>query len=253
MEEIKLDKYSFCLSCNFDRYLYLSRCFNKVGLKQPRLHVGVMHRKYGHIGCSLGHISLIMMARTLNLPYCVVFEDDAYPRPDVTSKFDSISNELEDNHIHWDILSLGRNGEISGFDDPDIEKFWYTYKTDQQRNSLSSKVKNITSNVISIPKNPNGSHAYVIKKSAYSEWIDILTHNNFVDICMGSDNFKNNTILWTKELLFCQKQIDNKCMTNINSTDGNNCVYLYPYNYNINYSGCVSIHKEPPKGFVDNL
>lgn len=244
----RLDENAFCLSCNLFRYKYLSECFKKVGLKPPRLFPGVVHPKSGAKGCTLGHISMIMMARSLNLPYITVYEDDAYPRPDVINKFNSIIHELDGN-VEWDILSLGRNGEFSGYTG-DPEKFWILYKTDSARNSLKSKVSEVTISTIDIPQNPNGSHAYVIKKSAYTEWIKILLKYPFVDIAMGSNHWEKHRILWTRELLFVQKQIDKKCMTYLGNND---TAYLYPYNYNKNCSGCCCIFKNPPIGFDPEL
>ena len=246
--DIKLDENAFCLSCNLDRFHYLQKCFESVGLNPPRLFPGMIHPVAGYKGCTLGHQGMIMMARCLNLKYIVIYEDDAYPRPDVIKKFNEIMDELET--INWQILVLGRNGEFSGFDGKS-EDFWRFYKTDIERNSLKSIAKDVTIRTIDIPRNPNGSHAYIIKREAYNEWLKILTTHQFVDISLGSQNWSKNRILWTKELLFVQKQIDKKCMTKFHPSMG--ISYIYPYTYNNNYCGCTSIFSEPPKGFVKEL
>lgn len=246
--DIKLDENAFCLSCNLDRYHYLQKCFTAVGLRYPQLFPGVIHPTAGYKGCTLGHQGLMMMGRCLNLPYMVIYEDDAYPRPDVISKFNEIMDELE--NINWQVLVLGRNGEFSGFDGKS-EDFWRLYKTAEERNSLKSIAQDVTLRTIDIPRNPNGSHAYIIKRQAYNEWLNILTSHQFVDISLGSLNWKKNRILWTKELLFVQKQIDKKCMTKLKVDF--DVSYIYPYTYNKNYRGCTTIFKDPPAGFVREL
>ncbi len=245
IEDIKLDKYAFCITCNLNRYKYLAKCFQTVGLEQPRIFPGVRHQN-GNDGCRLSHMGLMMLARTCNLPYIVVYEDDAYPRRDVIEKFNDILNDLNDHHISWNMLSLGRNGEVSGYSQP-IETFWSKYKTNKERNNLPSNVRYVTDKIIDIPRNPNGSHAYIVKKECFNEWLYILTYGKFADICMGSLNFTKNRILWTKELLFCQKQIDNNCMTNISNFQ--NHKFIYPYNYNKDFSGVCNVFDDPPNGF----
>ena len=69
--------------------------------------------------------------------------------PAVITKFNDIINELDGN-VDWDILSLGRNGEFSGYTG-DTEKFWNLYKTDAARNSLKSKSNDVTLSTIDIP------------------------------------------------------------------------------------------------------
>lgn len=250
--DIKLDKYSFCLTCNINRYNYLSKCFNALNMDAPRIFPGIHHPYSGPEGCKLGHIGMIMLARCLGLPYIVVYEDDAYPRPDCKIKLENYLNDLNKIDSDWGILVIGRTGEISCWDkNPD--DFWSTYITDQQRNSLPSKVKMLSDNIITIPKNPNGSHAIIIRKNCYNEWLHSLVKNKYSDIALGQCNFTKNHVYWTKELIFCQKQIDKKCMTYLEGKPENQDLFLYPYNYNKDYTGCVSIFTEPPKGFVKEL
>lgn len=250
--DITLNKYSFCLTCNIDRYNYLVNCFKSIGLTPPRIFPGIHHPYSGPEGCKLGHIGMIMLARCLGLPYIVVFEDDAYPRADVQEKFNEFIKELNETDPNWGMLVIGRTGEISCWDG-NPEEFWGRYQTDQQRNSLKSKVNVISDNIISIPKNPNGSHAIVIRKNCYNEWLHSLVKNKYSDIALGQCNFSKNKVYWTKELLFCQKQIDKKCMTYLEDKKDNQDLFLYPYNYNKDFSGVVSIFSEPPKGFVREL
>jgi len=247
---VKLDENAFCLSCNLNRFHYLQECFESVGLKSPTLFPGVIHHD-GAKGCILGHISMVMMARCLNLPYLVVYEDDAYPRPDVIDKFEIIVNELDSIDPKWGMLALGRSGETSCWDRR-IEDFWNVYRTDKQRNSLPSKVTFIGKNLISIPKNSNGSHAYIVKNWCYNEWLNSLAQNTYSDIAMAQCNFYKNKVYWCKELLFATKQIDNKCMTNLNGNTNRN-LFIYPYNYNKNFMGVAHISEIPPVGFVLEL
>lgn len=250
--DVTLDKYSFCLTCNINRCKYLTNCFKSIGLTPPRIFPGVHHPYSGQEGCKLGHIGMIMMARCLGLPYIVVFEDDAYPRPDACEKFNECVEDL--NRIDPDLgmLVIGRTGEISCWDGI-VDEFWVKYQTEQERNSLKSKVSIISDNIISIPKNPTGSHAIVIRKNCYNEWIHSLLRNRYSDIALGQNNFTKNRIYWTREILFCQKQIDRKCMTYLADKKDGEDLYLYPYNYNLDFSGTASIFSDPPKGFVREL
>lgn len=248
---IDLNKNSFCLTCNINRYRYLCKSFNAVGLESPKLFPGVHHPISGQTGCILGHIGIIMLARCLYLPYVIVFEDDAYPRQDVIEKFNEVIRILDDYDPDWGMLSLGRNGELSFWDKPP-ELFWTLSKRNFELRS-KSKVKIINNYLINIPKNPNGSHAYVIKKNCYNEWLHSLCLNKFADIAMGSCNFHNNRIYWTKELLFVQKQIDKNCMTQLGKINKDTHLFIYPDNYNKDYTGIAEIFNEPPNGFVKEL
>jgi hypothetical protein len=244
---IKLDENAYCLSCNLNRFHYLQKCFESVGLKPPTLFPGAILND-GASGCLIGHISIVMMARSLNLPYIVVYEDDAYPRKDVIHKFNLLVNELDSIDPNWGMLSIGRSGEISGWDG-NTQDFWIKYKTDEDRNCLKSKVVDM-GNFLSIPKNSNGSHSYIVRNWCYNEWLYSLTRNRYSDIAMAQCNFTKNKVYWTKELLFTTKQIDNKCMTNLFVDEVS---FIYPYNYNKDYSGAAHISTEPPKGFVFEL
>lgn len=247
---IKLDKNAYCLSCNINRFHHLQKWFHSVGLQPPVLFPGVILNN-GPQACLLGHISIVMMARCLNLPYYIVYEDDAYPRPDVIDKFNIALQELNETDPNWGMFIIGRSGETSCWDS-NIDAFWSLYKTDKERNSLPSKAKFIGNHLLSIPKNSNGSHSYIVRNWCYNEWLRSLINNNYSDIAMGQTNFKINRVYWTKELLFCQKQIDNKCMTNLGNYQGDS-LYIYPYNYNVNYMGVATITKIPPNGFVEDL
>ena len=246
---IKLDENAYCLSCNLDRFHYLQKCFERVGLNPPTLFPGAI-MKNGSSGCLIGHLSIVMMARCLNLPYLVVYEDDAYPRLDVIEKFNSIISELNSIDPNWGMLATGRSGETSCWNN-NPELFWVTYKTDKERNSLKSNTIQIGKNFLSIPRNSNGSHAYIVRNWCYNEWMYSLLHNKYSDIAMAQCNFIKNKVYWTKELLFTTKQIDSKCMTNLKGM--NKSAFIYPYNYNKDFSGVAHITYTPPVGFVDEL
>lgn len=247
--KIELDRNAFCLSCNLDRFHYLQKCFDVVGLKSPTLFPGVITQN-GAQGCILGHISLVMMARCANLPYFIVYEDDAYPRPDVIVKFYELYEKLKEIDPNWGIICLGRNGEFSSWNGKP-EAFWSTNRTDKERNNHKSQVTKIGEDFLSIPRNCNGSHAYIVNRSCYNEWLKSLLNNRYSDLALGQNNFSKHKVYWTKELLFCQKQIDEKCMTKFNGSGIG--TYIYPYNYNEDYSGCVHVTRTPPLGFVDEL
>ena len=247
---IKLDDNAFCLSCNLNRFHYLQDCFDKVGLKPPTLFPGAI-LKNGAVGCLLGHISLVMMARCLNLPYIVVYEDDAFPRPDVIKKFEIALEELQLENPYWGMLSLGRTGETSWWKG-DTEDFWKNLNNRRNFKHKDSNVINVSDNIITIPKNPSGSHAYIVRNYCYNEWLWSLTNNSYSDIAMGQCNFKKNKVYWTKELLFCQKQIDKKCMTQLHNM--HDVSYMYPVDYNSGlYTGYYKLTDIPPEGFTNEL
>jgi len=69
-------RYGFVLSIDDDRLKVMHDVFRKSGLSLPEL---VRGERCGWHGCCLGHKKIVDTARARNLPWCLNFEDDAYP------------------------------------------------------------------------------------------------------------------------------------------------------------------------------
>ena len=187
----------YCLTINDTRFNYLCDVFTKYGLPRPIKHIGFRNPEKSEQYCLFGHMSLILMARCLDLPYIFIFEDDAYPRKDVKEKLEFY---IENRPKDCGILVLGRNGEsgeIGEFGDYHI-----------------------------VYERPFGAHAYLVYKVAYTELLDSMERTRIADIALRGDNFKESNPYWINEYLFIQKNLDSNCMSkNLVSKYGK---YFYP-------------------------
>jgi len=62
--------------------------------------------KYGALGCGMSHATLVKYAQLCNLDFICIFEDDAYPCDDITSKLKQYLIGIPDD---CDILKIGWN------------------------------------------------------------------------------------------------------------------------------------------------
>lgn len=178
-DAVDISKYSYVITINNDRYEYQKRVFAHYGIPQPIKFDGLKKEPTPEDGCLYSHISLIMMARCLDFPYIVIFEDDAYPRKDIKEKLEYYLQRIPYN---CGLLSMGKNGHrglVEKFDDFHI-----------------------------IKERPYGSHAYIVFKEAYDEYINSLEKQRVSDIAMRGNNFYKCKSYWTNENLFIQKNID---------------------------------------------
>jgi hypothetical protein len=208
-------KYSYCLTIDNDRYQYLCDVFKYFKLPIPKKHRGVNRERTGAEGCLLGHLSLVMMARTLDLPYITIFEDDAYPCIDIINKLNFYLEDIPDD---CGILCYGH----------------------------SRTGKNIITNGhYYILNNATGSTAYTVFKSAYDDYILSLEKIRISDMALSVNNFKNSKIkpYWTHNCLFIQKNINRHRMF-ANQPK----IYAYPNN-----NGAVDLKDTPPEGWLHDI
>ncbi len=130
----------------------------------------------GALNCSLGHLAIIKMAKCLDLPFVVIFEDDAYPCIDIKTKLIKYLSQIPDDA---DIVSLGVS-RIKG-----------------QQQNVSVYFSKVDGEV-------NGSQSYIIFKKAYNRYIDYYnSHQNVAsDVIMNT--FSCCNFYRTNENLFIQ-------------------------------------------------
>lgn len=218
-----LDKNAFCMSINPTRYEYLVNNFIFVGLRPPKLYKCVRWKNGSNMGCLLGHMSIIMLARTLDLPWVTIYEDDAYPRPDVLWMFEKIKQYVPTD---CGLLKIGSSSIRRGH--REINKFVFETKDDG----------------VSF-----GSHAYIVKKECYDLFLNALEDARVPDVAMSYKYFKDFQFksygLFLNCMLFAQKNIDTDNI--ISCKGGQRYWYMHP----TNFTGCTT--GLPPPGFLDKL
>ena len=212
---MQLDNF-YCLTINDDRYNYTNNIFQKYGLPQLIKYTGFTNIDKKERCCLFGHMSLVMIARYLKLPYIFIFEDDAYPRKDILEK---IEFYIENKPQNCGILIFGRNGEFG-----EIE-LYKNYHIVKQR--------------------PFGAHAYLVYQNCYDDLIKSFELEKIADIALKGDNFKKYKPYWTNENLFIQKNIDMNCMSK-NLLEKHNAKYFYPKNNGTVLGGSLGIFPRPP-------
>lgn len=217
----KLDTYAFCMSISAKRYEYLCKNFEAVKLKMPVLYNGVRWNGGSNTGCVLAHIGIIMLARQFKLPYCVIYEDDAFPRPDVKEMFDRIIPKIPDD---CGILKMGSSSYRGEWD---------------VINDVMLRMSKGTS---------YGSHAYLIRSELYDRAIETMYNVMLPDVSMNSEYYQdlgfNSYVLNFENMLYIQKNIN---ADNIISNRGGER-YWYP-----GPDGAGVTSAMPCKNFVDNL
>lgn len=220
--DIDINTHTYCISINKKRYEYLCKNFNSVGLKSPTLFRGVRWNRGSNTGCVLSHIALIKMCQQLNLPYCIIFEDDAYPRPDVLKIWDYVKYKIPND---CGLLKLGSS----------------SYRGD---------IVNVNDSVLYMKTGSAfGSHAYIITQSMYDVVIDFMCRDNIPESFLNHENFNNFLYkpycLNFDKLMFIQKNIN---LDNIISNKGGER-YWYPNK--VTNVGCTS--SIPCENFTDSL
>jgi len=221
-DEIDLNGHAFCMSINKKRYEYLCKNFNAVGLQSPKLFRGVRWNKGSNTGCVLAHLAIIAMCRCQDLDYCIIYEDDAYPRPDVIPMWEKIRKTVPSN---CGLLKLGNS-------------------------SYRGNIRHINEYIdIMMTGAAYGSHAYIIKKEMYNFVLDNMVKENVPESYLNYEVFKKHpfkpyTLNFDSEL-FIQKNIS---MDNIIASKGGQR-YWFPSKEK-NY-GCTSA--KPCEHFVDKL
>jgi len=217
-----LDSNSICMSINPKRFNYMCENFKSVGLIPPKLFQGVRWNRGSNTGCVLAHITILNMCRMKNVPYVVIFEDDAYPRPDVKDKWNEILSNMPEN---CGLLKLGNSSYRGKYES--VNKCMYY---------MSSGTA-------------FGSHAYIVRKELYNTLIQKMIDLNVPDVAMNTeyyrDQFYKPYVLNLEYHLFIQKNIN---IDNIISQKGGQR-YWYPNS--VDKTGMTS--GKPCKYFVDRL
>lgn len=170
---------SFVLTIDDNR---LSRFYNFLraeGIEVlPKKFIGFTNDNLGGVeNCTLGHISIVKMAKALDLPFIFIFEDDAYPIDNLKQKLDIYLKGIPDDAY---VLKLG---------------WWYNYKLSNLNNKFNLSNDNTW-----------GTHAYIIFKNAY----DFYLNEYNKDLKLAADWFfkkmsdANKKVAVSKELLFIQ-------------------------------------------------
>ena len=98
----KYDIYTINLKSRTDKRQYIIDSMNEQTIFNVNFFDAIKHEK-GYIGCGLSHLSLIKYAKTLDLPYIIVMEDDnKFINYEETS---DIINWLTENLDDWDIFN----------------------------------------------------------------------------------------------------------------------------------------------------
>lgn len=112
--------------------------------KHDNISEVLTRQQHGIIGCSASHISLILHAKRNNLPYVCVFEDDAVPCENCLS---GLRNSLAN-------IPYFANAYILGW--------------------LRCKTKKCHGGILKANKTVTGSHAYIVFRRGYDEYIRVF-------------------------------------------------------------------------------
>lgn len=143
---------SLMISIDDERFNLVNTIFSDYSLPSPKKIEGIKDKNCsGPVNCLRSHRKAVMYAKEHNLPYVLIFEDDAYPCNLIIDKLKLICDNFPTN---INILILG----------------WSQL---QQRNKqpLSSMYNKIQTLV-------SGSHAYIIFKSGYDEYLELTKKIN---------------------------------------------------------------------------
>ena len=180
-----LESHSICMSINPKRYKYTCENFKAVGLLPPTLFKSARWNRGCNTGCVLAHISILKMCHLLKLPYVCIYEDDAYPRPDIKNVWNKILKNIPYN---CGILKLG-NSSYRGVHVVNNEYIW-TMKSGTAY----------------------GSHAYLIRRELYPRLIQKMMDLNVPDVSMNLEYYLDLEfkpyVLSLESQLFIQKNIN---------------------------------------------
>lgn len=121
---------------------FSSLSWNIATTKQKHIQADKLNKIYG---CSATHISLVKMAKYLDLPYILIFEDDAYPCYNIIPKLEYI---LANIPIDCKLLILGHTKIMNDYQ--------YSAKTP----------------LLLKPNKVYGSHAYLLFKDGYDDYLN---------------------------------------------------------------------------------
>lgn len=200
---------SFCISIDKSRFNSLKCVFRHVFGTVPRVFEGYTSNEFTPVEkCSMSHQSIVRMAMAMDMPYVCIFEDDAYPMHEAPVFIDQA---LDCTPEDAKILLLG-------------------YNQINKSRGVNEKVCLIEPQY-GIDFSVWGSHAYVIFRRAYNEYISIWEEN----VSLGSDGYfsRISPVYAPVKDIFIQR-CDNRSM-----------------NGHVGYIWNNVGHEKPPDGFRD--
>lgn len=143
---------SFVISIDQQRlnnfYKIFKTNFDTISL--PKVHKGSQNKNLTTIqNCARSHIDIVKKAKCLNLPYVMIFEDDAYPCIDVYNKMQKYLNFIPNNAR---LILLGWSN--------------HSKRKEQKFDYFINPITTLIS----------GAHAYIIFKSAYDAYINFFSN-----------------------------------------------------------------------------
>lgn len=171
---------SFVISIDTERHKLFQKFFSMNGFEDfPKLHVGHQDKNLSSTkNCQLSHLEIIRMAKETNLPFVVIFEDDAYPCNGIKQQLEDILRRVPQDA---NVILLG-----------------YSSCSERQKASMRSKsLCKIIDGTVS------GAHAYILFEQAYDKYIKFFETNT----SMPADNgifFALNPTYVAREPLFIQ-------------------------------------------------
>lgn len=184
---------SYVITIDDERYnifkLLFSKCFYS-DIVPKRFDGFVQSDLKSTYKCMLSHVAIVRMAKSMNLPFVVIFEDDAYPCIDIKRKLEKQLEIIP----QCNIALLGWNK----YDSCNcIDNLW---------NSLN--------------KWAWGSHAYIVFNCAYDSYIETYDKNPYM-VADSFFGFYGNKTIMPKDNLFIQYNIT-KSMNGYNGYIYNN-------------------------------
>lgn len=171
-ESITLEKNAFVISMNDKRLEMFKKIFKHYNIPEPILFNAATSRD-GTKGCLLSHWAIYKLAETLQLPYVIVFEDDAFPRKNIIEYF---NNAIECVPDDWNFLKIEDLFYYKYVDIKNVNDYWMTAR------SMSGG---------------SGSAAYIVKYTAYTILSKIIEKSEFdsrrfpIDFCFMQSHISN--------------------------------------------------------------
>lgn len=211
---------SFVISIDDQRLKQCQNIFKYYNLQVPNNFDGFKSKKIlnsnvksiyiGAYNCGLSHAAIVRMAKALNLPFVVIFEDDAYPCTDIYNKLTKYLANIPDTA---NVIALG------------VSKI----KNKHYRTTEYYNVYNVKPVFY-------GSHAYILYRTVYEKYIQLYDSNPKLkaDTILS---YLDSDIYVVKEDLFIQYNISKS-----------NCG-IVGYIFNQPNGNIGQISSVPPAGF----
>ena len=151
----KLFENSFVISIDDEKLKKFYKIFSKQfkNIQLPKHFNGSRDKRLTSVqNCTRSHLNIIKKAKSLNLPYVMIFEDDAYPCNNINTLFQKYLQFIPPN-IKLLLLGWSNHSQLKQF-----------YRKPQSFDKHINKIETIIS----------GSHSYIIFKSGYDEYINYI-------------------------------------------------------------------------------